>query len=54
MLTNQVAAGQIGVDHVRVEKILKNIFKIAGRWGAILLLDEADVFLAERLGLLMG
>ncbi len=43
-----MAAGQIGVDHVRVKKILKNIFKIAGRWGAILLLDEADVFLAER------
>jgi len=43
-----VAAGQIGVDHVRVEKILKTIFRIASRWGAILLLDEADVFLAER------
>ncbi|KAH8878683.1 hypothetical protein GQ53DRAFT_82027 [Thozetella sp. PMI_491] len=43
-----VAAGQIGVDHVRVEKFLKTIFKIASRWHAILLLDEADVFLAER------
>ncbi|KEY64860.1 hypothetical protein S7711_03857 [Stachybotrys chartarum IBT 7711] len=43
-----VAAGQIGVDHVRVEKFLKSIFKIASRWRAILLLDEADVFLAER------
>ena len=43
-----MAAGQIGVDHVRVEKILKSVFKIASRWGAILLLDEADVFLAER------
>jgi SpoVK/Ycf46/Vps4 family AAA+-type ATPase len=48
LLTSQVAAGQIGVDHVRVEKYLKNIFKIASRWGAILLLDEADVFLTER------
>jgi SpoVK/Ycf46/Vps4 family AAA+-type ATPase len=36
------------VDHVRVEKFLKSIFKIASRWQAILLLDEADVFLAER------
>ncbi|KID82559.1 AAA family ATPase, partial [Metarhizium majus ARSEF 297] len=43
-----VAAGQIGVDHVRVEKFLKTIFKIASRWKAILLLDGADVFLAER------
>lgn len=47
-LTGQVAAGQIGVDHVRVEKYLRNVFKIASRWQAILLLDEADVFLAER------
>lgn len=48
MLTNQVAAGQIGVDHVVVERFLKRIFNIASRWNAILLLDEADVFLAER------
>ncbi|KAI8956826.1 hypothetical protein F5Y11DRAFT_364727 [Daldinia sp. FL1419] len=43
-----VPAGQIGVEHTRVERYLKNIFKIASRWKAILLLDEADVFLAER------
>ncbi|KAK9414655.1 putative AAA+ ATPase domain-containing protein [Seiridium unicorne] len=42
------ARGQIGVEHTRVEKYLKSIFKIASRWKAILLLDEADVFLAER------
>ena len=48
LLTSQVAAGQIGVDPVKVEKFLKNVFKIASRWKAILLLDEADVFLAER------
>lgn len=28
--------------------ILATIFKIASRWKAILLLDEADVFLAQR------
>ena len=41
-------AGQIGVDPVKVEKFLKSVFKIASRWRAILLLDEADVFLTER------
>ncbi|RSL85559.1 hypothetical protein CDV31_016546 [Fusarium ambrosium] len=43
-----VAAGQIGVDPVRVENFLTTTFKIAGRWKAILLIDEADVFLAQR------
>ena len=43
-----MAAGEIGVDHVGVDKFLKTIFKIASRWHAILLLDEADVFLVER------
>ncbi|KAK3370958.1 P-loop containing nucleoside triphosphate hydrolase protein [Lasiosphaeria ovina] len=43
-----VPAGQIGVDPVKVEPILKTIFKIASRWKALLLLDEADVFLAQR------
>ncbi|KAF5696898.1 AAA family [Fusarium globosum] len=43
-----VPAGQIGVDPVQVENILTNTFKIAGRWKAILLLDEADVFLSQR------
>jgi SpoVK/Ycf46/Vps4 family AAA+-type ATPase len=36
------------VDPVKVEPILKNVFKIASRWKALLLLDEADVFLAQR------
>jgi len=36
------------VDPVKVENILTSIFKIASRWKAILLLDEADVFLAQR------
>ncbi|KAJ2902716.1 P-loop containing nucleoside triphosphate hydrolase protein [Zalerion maritima] len=39
-----VPAGQIGVDPVvKVESVLKTVFKIASRWKAILLLDEADV-----------
>jgi SpoVK/Ycf46/Vps4 family AAA+-type ATPase len=36
------------VDPVKVETVLTTIFKIASRWRAILLLDEADVFLAQR------
>ena len=36
------------MDPVKVERYLKNIFKVASRWKAILLLDEADVFLTER------
>ena len=33
---------------MKVEPILKTVFKIASRWKALLLLDEADVFLAQR------
>ncbi|KAH6985336.1 hypothetical protein EDB80DRAFT_590863, partial [Ilyonectria destructans] len=33
-----------GVDPVKVERILTTIFKIASRWKAILLLDEAEYF----------
>lgn len=36
------------MDPVGVERVLTTIFKIASRWKAILLLDEADVFLAQR------
>lgn len=36
------------MDPVEVEPILKTIFKIASRWKALLLLDEADEFLAQR------
>lgn len=32
----------------QVETALQTTFRLANRWGCILLLDEADVFLAER------
>ncbi len=32
----------------QVEKSLQETFALAGRWGCILLLDEADVFLSAR------
>jgi len=31
-----------------VETLLSFVFKVASRWNAIVLLDEADVFLAQR------
>jgi hypothetical protein len=47
LLTGKVPTGQIGVDLVKVETVLTTIFKIAN-WKAILLLDEAALFLAQR------
>ncbi len=43
-----VSAGDLGTDPTRLEKELQTILDIAHSWGAILLLDEADVFLQER------
>ncbi|KAK3935966.1 P-loop containing nucleoside triphosphate hydrolase protein, partial [Diplogelasinospora grovesii] len=40
--------GPCRADPVKVEPILRNVFKIASRWRALLLLDEADVFLTQR------
>ncbi|KAJ0269322.1 hypothetical protein CBS470a_013757 [Colletotrichum nupharicola] len=37
-----------GTTAKEVEKTLESNFALANRWGCILLLDEADVFLAER------
>ncbi|KAK3938947.1 hypothetical protein QBC46DRAFT_438741 [Diplogelasinospora grovesii] len=38
----------LGVTATEVEKSLEKNFTLASRWDCILLLDEADVFLAER------
>jgi hypothetical protein len=43
-----VSAGELGTDPVRLEQELQKILDIAHSWGAILLLDEADVFLEKR------
>lgn len=43
-----VSAGDLGTDPTKLEKELQNILDIAHSWGAILLLDEADVFLEQR------
>lgn len=40
--------GDLGSNPRDVELALQTNFALASRWGCILLLDEADVFLAER------
>ena len=44
----QVTCGDIGTNPERLEDKLEEIFDYAVTWGAILLLDEADVFLQDR------
>ncbi|KAF2269174.1 hypothetical protein CC78DRAFT_575278 [Lojkania enalia] len=43
-----VTCGDIGGDPFELEHTLERIFTLAHRWGCVLLLDEADVFLAAR------
>lgn len=44
----KVQSSQLGIDVDTVEKNLKEVLRRAERWGAILLLDEADVYVHER------
>lgn len=43
-----VSAGELGTDYRTLELELQKIMDIAHSWGAVLLLDEADVFLEKR------
>ncbi|CAI6342066.1 unnamed protein product [Periconia digitata] len=43
-----ITGGDIGYEPIDVETKLQLIFTRAHRWGCVLLIDEADVFLAER------
>lgn len=43
-----VHSGSLGTTAASIEKNLKEIFKSARRWNAVLLLDEADVFVVQR------
>ncbi|OTA92035.1 hypothetical protein M434DRAFT_396717 [Hypoxylon sp. CO27-5] len=43
-----ITCGNIGYQPDEVEKNLDRLFNLAHRWGCVLLLDEADVFLAKR------
>jgi hypothetical protein len=44
----RVHSGQLGLSASQVEKNLEIILKRSARWGAILLIDEADVYIRER------
>ncbi|KAG8162771.1 hypothetical protein KVR01_007249 [Diaporthe batatas] len=43
-----ITCGDIGESAMEVEKNLHHNFHLAYKWGCVLLLDEADVFLAKR------
>ncbi|KAI1777840.1 hypothetical protein F4818DRAFT_408068 [Hypoxylon cercidicola] len=44
----QITCGDLGTTAREVEVALETNFALANKWGSILLLDEADVFLARR------
>jgi AAA+ superfamily predicted ATPase len=44
----KVQSSQLGTDPQSVEKQLKEVLQRSERWGAILLIDEADVYIHER------
>jgi hypothetical protein len=43
-----LSAGDLGTHAHTLENKLKDILSIVPKWGAVLLLDEADVFMEER------
>jgi len=48
VLTLQISAGELGQDPKMLEEQLSTIFCLAHHWKAIVLLDEADVFVQSR------
>jgi AAA+ superfamily predicted ATPase len=44
----QVCAGDLGTNAELLERNLVETTSLAHRWGAIILIDEADVYLEER------
>lgn len=43
-----LSAGDLRTNAVGVEEKLKDVLSIVPKWGAVLLLDEADVFMETR------
>ena len=43
-----VSAGELGTDPSTLDKALAKIFALVPIWGAVVLIDEADVYLEER------
>lgn len=48
ILTFQISAGELGQDAKKLEEQLSTIFRLAHHWKAIIVLDEADVFVQSR------
>lgn len=48
ILTAQVSAGELGHDPKTLEEQLSHISQRAYHWKALVLLDEADVFVQAR------
>lgn len=44
----KVSVGELGTSPDQLEQRLSQILNIATRWGAVLLIDEADIFLEAR------
>jgi hypothetical protein len=44
----KITSGEIGGHNNLVEERLMQLFSLAERWNAIVLLDEADVFMQQR------
>ncbi|KAM0550859.1 hypothetical protein ACHAPJ_008723 [Fusarium lateritium] len=43
-----LTVGDIGTDEVKMEQQLSRWFQLAEKWGAVMLIDEADVYLERR------
>jgi hypothetical protein len=44
----QISCGELGVGSTQVELNLSTALRLATSWNAIVLIDEADVFLEQR------
>lgn len=44
----RVHSGQLGLNVAEMEKTLKDVLTRAQRWGAVMLIDEADVYIKRR------
>lgn len=43
-----VGAGDLGIESHSVDRELTKVMNLAMQWSAVLLIDEADVFLEKR------
>ncbi|ORY46474.1 P-loop containing nucleoside triphosphate hydrolase protein [Rhizoclosmatium globosum] len=44
-----VSAGELGTDVASLERKLSEILEVASAWSAVILIDEADIFLERRI-----